>query len=231
MSVGVKFDLNDRLFLRDPQSTELGCKIIEYSILMIHELGFEAFTFRKLAQRIKSTEASVYRYFENKHLLLIFLVSWYWEWVGYLIDINTINIEDPQKKLSIAIDNIVFASRENPAISYVNENILHRIVIAEGTKSYHTKKVDKENKEGFFLDYKRLTEKVSKIIVEMDPDFPYPRTLASNLLEMANNQIFFAEHLPRLTDVKLEDEDYTPVCEMMKYFTFRMLKANRIPQL
>ena len=164
MAVGVRFQLNDRLFIRDPQSTALGCRIIQYSILLIDELGFEAFTFKKLAVRIKSTEASVYRYFENKHLLLIYLVSWYWEWVGYLIDTGTMNVEDPRRKLKIAIENIVDASRENPAIEYVNEHVLHRIVIAEGTKAYHTKQVDEENKEGFFLDYKRLAEKVANII-------------------------------------------------------------------
>ena len=37
----------------------------------------EEFTFRKLAQKINTTEASVYRYFENKHRLLIYILAWY----------------------------------------------------------------------------------------------------------------------------------------------------------
>ena len=81
--------LNKRLFVRDPQNTALGKKIIKHSILLIDEIGFEAFTFKKLARRMSSTEASVYRYFENKHMLLLYLVSWFWEWVTYLIDIHT----------------------------------------------------------------------------------------------------------------------------------------------
>lgn len=226
MAVGVRFQLNDRLFIRDPQSTALGCRIIQYSILLIDELGFEAFTFKKLAERIKSTEASVYRYFENKHLLLIYLVSWYWEWVGYLIDTGTMNVEDSRRKLKIAIENIVDASRENPAIEYVNENVLHRIVIAEGTKAYHTKQVDEENKEGFFMDYKRLCEKVTSIIRELNPEFPYPRTVASTLLEMANSQIYFAEHLPSLTDLKIKDQNYSDLVEMMEFFAFRLIDSN-----
>ncbi|HKK89114.1 MAG TPA: TetR/AcrR family transcriptional regulator [Saprospiraceae bacterium] len=225
MAVGVRFQLNDRLFLRDPQSTALGCRIIHHSILLIDELGFEAFTFKKLAERINSTEASVYRYFENKHLLLIYLVSWYWEWVGYLIDTGTMNVEDPSRKLKIAIENIVDASRENPAIEYVNEHVLHRIVIAEGTKAYHTKQVDEENKEGFFLDYKRLAEKLAAIIRELNPSFPYARTLASTLIEMSNNQIYFAEHLPRLTDLKIKDQNYRELAEMMEFFAFRLIAA------
>ena len=62
--------LNDRYFLRDPLHTELGTKIVSQSILMIDQLGFEQFTFKKLAHAIGSTEASVYRYFDNKHRLL-----------------------------------------------------------------------------------------------------------------------------------------------------------------
>ena len=81
--VGIKFKLNDSLFCKDPQDTDLGRKIIKHGILLIDELGFEAFTFKKLAKGIQSTEASVYRYFENKHLLLLYLTSLYWEWVSY----------------------------------------------------------------------------------------------------------------------------------------------------
>jgi len=52
----IKFNLNERLFLKDPQDSELGKKIIKSSITLIDELGFEAFTFRKLAVAINSTE-------------------------------------------------------------------------------------------------------------------------------------------------------------------------------
>ena len=191
---------------------------------MIDEIGFEAFNFKKLAVQMESTEASVYRYFENKHMLLLYLVSWYWEWVSFLIDINTMNITDPRRRLEIIIQNIVSASKENPSIDYVNESILHRIIIAEGTKAYHTKSVDKENTEGLFLNYKKLTEKVANVISELNPEFPYPHALASNLFEMANNQIYFAEHLPRLTDVHVKENDFSEVERMLSYYAFKLLE-------
>jgi AcrR family transcriptional regulator len=128
-----------------------------------------------------STKASVYRYFENKHKLLLYLMVWYREWVSYLIDIGTKNIVDPKERLKIIIKTYVNASRENPSIEYVNASILYRVIIAEGAKSYHTRSVDKENREGLFLNYKMLSEKVSAVIREINPDFPYPRALASNL--------------------------------------------------
>jgi AcrR family transcriptional regulator len=223
MAIGIRISLNERFYLRDPQETTLGQRIIKHSILLLDEIGFEAFNFKKLAKRMNSTEASVYRYFENKHLLLIYLVSWYWEWVSYLIDINTMNINDPERRLKIIIENFVYASKENPSIEYVNESVLHRLIIAEGTKAYHTKMVDEENTEGFFSNYKALVQKVANVISEINPGFPYPRALASNMFEMANNHIYFAQHLPRLTDVKVEGENFDEVEKMLEFFAHSLL--------
>jgi len=223
MSIAIRIQLNDKLYLRDPQETTLGKNLIQQSILLIDEIGFEAFNFKKLAIKMKSTEASIYRYFNNKHMLLLYLVSWYWEWVSYSIMVNTMNIDDPKRKLTIIISTFVDASRENPAIDYVNESVLHRVVIAEGTKAYHTKEVDKENTFGLFFNYKKLTLQVSKVVVELCSDFPYPRALASNLFEMANNHIYFAQHLPKLTDVSVEEENFDEVKKMLEYFAFNLL--------
>src|SRR5210317_482205 len=173
MSIEIKISLNDGLYLKEPQDSKLGRKIIQYSIILIDEFGFETFTFKKLANKINSTEASIYRYFENKHLLLIFLVNWYWEWVSYLIFINTMNVQDPRVKLRIIVHSFVSAPKDNPGIEYVNESKLHNIVISEGVKAYHTKEVDKENSKGFFSSYKNLANTVSKVISEINPKFEY----------------------------------------------------------
>lgn len=223
MAISIQMKLNENLYLRDPQNTKLGKRIIQYSILLIDEIGFEAFTFKKLAKRIKSTEASVYRYFENKHKLLVYLLCWYWEWMKFRIDFNTMNIDDPKRKMCIAISSIVDTSRRNTSISFVDEDVLHRIVVAEATKAYHTKEVDKENQEGFFLTYKSLAERIAKIALEINPDYPYPRALASTLLEMANNHIYFASHLPSLTDIEIKDGDLSQVEKLLEDFTFGLL--------
>ena len=219
----IKFDISEGLYCRDPQGTDLGRRIIEHSILMIDELGFEAFTFKKLANSIGSTEKSIYRYFDNKHFLLLFLTSWYWEWVHYLISINTINIKSPKKKFQIAIENLVLATSENTANSYINENILHKVVIKEGGKAYHINAVDDENKAGMFYSYKHLVKLLAEIIEEYNLKFKYAVSLSSNLFEMANNQIYFAEHLPELSSLapgKRQDED---LIKMLEYFSFKIL--------
>lgn len=226
MSIEIKISLNEGLYLKEPQDSNLGRKIIEHSILMIDEFGFEAFTFKKLAEKINSTEASIYRYFENKHLLLLFLVNWYWEWVNYLILINTMNVADPRKKLRIIIHSMVAASEDNTSTEYVNESKLHSIVIAEGGKAYHTKEVDEENLKGFFSSYKKLATCVSQVIAQVNPDFKYPFALATNLFEMSNNHIYFARHLPRLTDISVAGDDLKEVEKMLNYFVDRLLEKG-----
>ena len=68
----------ENIYIKDPQSSKLGRRILEYSIQIIRKEGLEKFTFKKLADEIGSNESSVYRYFENKHMLMLYLNSWYW---------------------------------------------------------------------------------------------------------------------------------------------------------
>ena len=53
-------NIHSGLYLRDPKETTLGQSILKFSIILIDELGFEHFTFKKLAAKINSTEASIY---------------------------------------------------------------------------------------------------------------------------------------------------------------------------
>ena len=223
MSVKIKFDLNDALYLKDPQASKLGRRIVQFSVEMIHEIGFESFNFKKLASKINSAEASLYRYFENKHMLLLYLVNWYWEWVNYLIVLNTMNIKESRKKMKIVVHSLVFATMDNSLVEFINESKLHRIVIFEGTKAYHTFNIDKENAAGMFKSYKDLIEAISLIVLEVNPNFKYPNTLASNLFEMTNNQLFFANHLPRLTDISSKENIEIEVEKMLSYFLDKLL--------
>lgn len=223
MYQGIKFNMNNKLYLRDPQNTDFGQKLLRNSILLMDEIGFEAFTFKKLAVRMKSAEASIYRYFENKHLLLLYLVCWYWEWVNYLVEINTKNVEDPARKLKILIHTLVQAPLESHLTEYINEHLLHRIVIHEGSKAYHISEVDAENQKGFYSSYKTLVERISSVILEVNPDFIYPKSLASNLFEMTNSQIYFAEHLPRLTNITSKETISEELEEMLSFFTTKIL--------
>lgn len=202
----ISFNINDKVFLKDPNSSELGIKILRGSIDLIEELGLENFTFKKLSNHISSTEASVYRYFESKHHLLTYLVLWYWGWQEYRIIMRCMNIEDPKERLKRAIKVLTERIEEDSQFADINEVKLNRIVIAESSKIYLIKDVERENSLGFFSQYKEVVNRVSSIILEINPNYKYPHMLVSTIIEGANHQRFFAEHIPSLTDV-FEGED------------------------
>ncbi|WP_242926608.1 TetR/AcrR family transcriptional regulator [Pontibacter vulgaris] len=225
MATSVQLHLNHQSYLREPESTELGRKIIAVSIKLIDELGFEDFTFKKLAREISSTEASIYRYFENKHKLLVYLVSWYWAWINYRVTFETNNIQDPLECLNRAISVISRSNINDPATPHVDEAALHRIVIAEASKVYHTKAVDADNREGYFMEYKRLCRHIADMVLVLAPDYPYPQTLVSTILEAAHQQVFFARHLPSLTNIQRHGQPEAETSAFLQHLIFAAINT------
>lgn len=220
--VKVHIDVDEKLYLKDPNSSELGMNIVRHSIEMIDDIGFEAFTFRKLATRIGATEPSVYRYFESKHKLLLYLLAWYWNYTDYKLMIATANIVSPAERLRTAIGLLTRPLEKDPGFAHVDETALYRIVVAESSKSYLIKDVDEVNKDGFFLGYKRLCNRVASIVKEMNPAYRFPRALISTVIESSHDQKYFAEHLPSLTDVGGEvSEDATTFLTEMVFRTIQ----------
>ena len=192
--------MNEALFIRNPEQSELGKSIIQHSIQFIAKNGFEVFTFKKLAENIGTTEAGIYRYFENKHKLLVYLTAWYWGWLEFQINYQTNNIKDPIVKLKKVIKLLATTVEDDELTGHVNEDLLHRIVISEGSKAYLTKQVGEDNKLHFFKPYKDICAVVGNIISACNPKYKYPKSLASTIIEMAHFQNFFMNNLPALTD-------------------------------
>ena len=207
----LRVKINDKIYIKDPETSTLGKKIIEHSILMIYEMGFESFTFKKLGKKIGSNESSIYRYFENKHKLLLYLTSWYWGWLEYQLVFSTNSISIPSEKLKKSIEIITRSVEKDTSFAHINEVLLNKIIINEYSKSYLTKEVDKENKEGYFSIYKRLVTRLQDIIKEVDPTYPYPSSLSSTVIEGGLHHHFLKEHFPSLTNC---NEKITPT----KYF-------------
>lgn len=224
MVAQLQLNLGSSLFLRDPQSSDLGRSIIQESIILFDKVGFEAFTFKKLSIQINSTEASIYRYFENKHRLLIYLIAWYWAYLEYKINYETHNIEAPEKKLSIAIKYISKQLEDDDLFVDISESALQRVVIQEIDKTFLTKNVDSDNKEGLFRGYKSLCVTIAKYIQEINPDFKYPHSLVSTCMEAAHQQIFFATHLPSLSDIDNTNDIYSQNFEFLKTLIFTSIR-------
>lgn len=200
MELSLQIKMNEKLFLRNPEETELGREIILHSIALIHKAGFESFTFKKLAEKIGTTEAGIYRYFENKHRLLVYIVSWYWSWLEYKVLVHTNNIKSPEMKLKKIIQILATQVKDDVQTKHVDERLLHEIVRMEGVKAYLTRHVTDDNKQRLFKPYKDLCGSIAAIILECNPKYKYPRSLSSSIIEMAHYQNFFMHNLPSLTD-------------------------------
>jgi AcrR family transcriptional regulator len=196
----IKIQVNPKTYVKDPETSDLGKKIIKNSILLIDEIGFEEFTFKKLGEKIGSNESSIYRYFENKHKLLVYLSSWYWAWIEYRLVFSTNNINDKFEKLKKAILIVTESIEDDSKTEHINEAVLNKIIIEEFTKTLYSKNVDEENKEGIFLIYKQINYRIEKMILDVNPDYPFAKSLVSSIIEGSLHQHFLKNHLKTITN-------------------------------
>lgn len=224
MDLEVRVKMNEKLFLKNPEDSVLGRKIVRKGLLLINKIGFEDFTFKKLAIEIDTTEASIYRYFENKHRLLVYLIAWYWSYLEYKVVFNTNNIKDPEVKLKAITKLISEPPPGGQAESdFLPEYEAYKLVISEGSKAYLSANVGKDNKDRLFKPYKDLCARLSSIIKEYNHKFKYPHSLASSLMEIAHSQNFFKNNLPSLTDFPKES-DSRRLNEFLNIVLFNSLK-------
>lgn len=206
MITQLKIAIPSSAYIRDPQETKLGCTILSAGVELLDEVGLEAFTFKKLATQIDSTEASIYRYFENKHQLLLFLYSWYWGWMHYRIYYRTLPLNGPEAKLRTALQLLLRDTENELPTSFIHEQKLKQLIEHEGIKSFLVKNIDAVNRNGAFENYKQLVELLAEWLRTIQPDFPYPNMLLTTIIEGVHLQHFFADHLPRLTNNDPESE-------------------------
>ncbi|EDM43389.1 hypothetical protein SCB49_00030 [unidentified eubacterium SCB49] len=215
-----QIQVNEKTFIKNPETSELGKRIVEHSITLIDDIGFDAFTFKKLGVIISSNESSIYRYFENKHKLLLYLTSWYWAWMEYQIVLQTFSITNASEKLEKIISIITATTKRDSNFSHINEKLLNKIVINEYSKSFLTKEVDTDNKEGYFSIYKRLITRIKDVIIQINNSYPFPASLASTLVDGSLHQHFLVNHFPTITDC---GKKHTPQ-EFYTHLIFNTLK-------
>lgn len=210
MDFQVSFKVNEKIYLRDPETSEVGKQIVKKAIDLIYELGFEQFTFKKLAVEIGSTEATVYRYFENKYRLLLYILNWYWCYMEFLVMFKLQNMTDKKEKLKLIVELLTHELPESSGQFDYNKKFLNHIVIAESSKVYLVKEVSEINRNEVFKPYKDLCSTIAEIITSYAPDYKYPRSLSTTLIETSHHQQYFSMHLPKLTDVSQQDtENFT----------------------
>jgi AcrR family transcriptional regulator len=227
-NVNITIDIKDSLYLRNPLETNLGKSIIKHAIILINEIGLEELNFRKLAEAMNSTEASVYRYFENKYNLLAYLTAWYWDFMHFMILLDIRNIKDPKIRLNQAILTLVNSLDSEMTPPYIDHTKLHIVIVENASKVYHNKNVDALNMEGYYVNYKKIIKTLSEMIAQVDCGFKYPIAFATNLIEQALNNEYYLEHLPSLTDSKNRVKiAKIETIKMLEYMIDRVLNTNK----
>ncbi len=207
MDFKLSFHVNEAIYLKDPEGTDLGKKIVKRSIDLINDLGFEAFTFKKLAIEIGTTEATIYRYFENKHRLLLYIINWYWCYMEFLLDFQLQNLTNPTLKIKTIVQLLTHDLPESSGGLDYNKKYLSQIVISESSKVYLVKEVAEINKNEVFKPYKDLCAKIAEVITSYNQAYLFPKSLSSTLIETAHHQQFFSQYLTKLTDIQEKDKE------------------------
>ncbi len=199
MQIELKVNTPSSTFLKNPQDSRLGEDILLEGICLMNELGFEQFTFKKLAIQIGSSEVSIYRYFESKHQFLQYLFAWHWGWMEHKIHLSCASLPTTTDKLNCSL-RICLGQNTTQIFEVKFENELQQIIQNEGLKAIFIKNVDEVNKLGVFENYKKLIDQLVNWVIEICPNYPYPNMLITNMIEGSMLQNFYAEHLPRLTN-------------------------------
>jgi AcrR family transcriptional regulator len=189
------------LYLRDPEGTRLGQAILSEGLVLMNELGVEAFTFKKLAARIDSTEVSLYKYFPNKQRLLQYYFQLYWLWLRQVCGRHAERSVDPLGTVRSVVDALCGVWPKDVPTAQLDPFALRLLVIEEGMKSYLHKNVDADNARRLFLPYKALSAFIAECLVAYRKDVPMPRSFATTIIEMAHSLPFAMEHLPSLTEL------------------------------
>ena len=176
-----KITIPEGVFIKDPETSVLGKNIITQGMELIHEMGFDGFTFKKLGTHIGSNESSIYRYFENKHKFLLYLSSWYWAWVEYNLVMETHSITDPKEKIIQAVTVLTRKVDNDSSNTPINLVLIHKIMISEFSKSFLTKSVDQENEQGLFVAYKRVHSRLQGFIKVANPSYNFSASLANTI--------------------------------------------------
>jgi AcrR family transcriptional regulator len=210
----IRIVVDEHLYLRDPQETELGRRLLSVAVEMIGEMGLEAFTFSKLARKCASTEASVYRYFHNKHELLGYLVAWYWSWLDHQVNVRSTNIADPARRLNVILSVLAVSTSGNDITPWMNETLLHRLVVSESGKlqlaGQHTAARAYAHQEVF-------TRRIADAITGVHAAYKYPKAVASLLIQQAHQQRWYAEHFPELTEINISNGNSKPLVKFLEH--------------
>ncbi|MBI1184610.1 TetR family transcriptional regulator [bacterium] len=204
-------------YIKDPAGTDLGRRIVSSASDQIKEFGFNSFTLKKLANEIKSVEASVYRYFESKEHLAYYLLANYWAVLEFRLAVFTSGIDDPKLKLEKTIDVLVgVLNEEIPGLqSEVEFKILQQIARDNYFYSLsllHDNSRHNDIKKSFKQQVSKIQSQLSELIGELSPNFRNANALADTII----NQSLYSTQELNMAGLPTCTEGYEKIAAYLK---------------
>jgi AcrR family transcriptional regulator len=223
MSASLKINVTPAIYLRDPEETDLGRRIVVVGVDLILSDGYESFTFKKLAEQLNSTEASIYRYFESKQHLLMYIFYRYWEGMKINLNIELQKIESGKERLKRLVKFITMP-QWHVKDRLIDEQKLVELAQTENIRIHLFNQVDAYNKNGMYIAYKNFVQQLADEILAYKSHYAYAQSLASVLLNSAINQLYYANHLPSLTNIRKGEKAKNELRGFLEHFLFASLK-------
>jgi AcrR family transcriptional regulator len=160
------FHPNPALFIKDPLTSQVGMQILSCSVTMLQEAGLEGLTFKKLASEMKSTEATIYRYFTNKQQLLMYIMSIYAASLQMRLVLATTNISNPVDRLKEAIHCLMEVPKKDSMMEGMKLTQLHAIWCSEMPRWMDGTLTDSDQRKWWYQDLIELADRIKQIISE-----------------------------------------------------------------
>lgn len=177
----IQITVPSSIYVSDPIHTELGKKILKEGSILIAEDGIDNFTFKKLSKKIESTEAAIYRYFVNKHMLLWYYNAWYWKWMEYNFVFKSQNIESKYEKCLLVTEMLSNPPVISKAIEYIDGESLLKVIKKDGLRLFLMIKKDNEESD-YSTSLKSFCDRFKKLIEELNPSYPFSLEMAFNII-------------------------------------------------
>jgi AcrR family transcriptional regulator len=205
MTINISHDINPNLFVKNPTDTDLGRKIVGNGLRLLHKTGIEQFNFKKLAVAAKTTEASVYRYFKDKHQFILYFNAWYWRYILFLVEIEIKTEQKPKDQLNSMLSFLYNKQKFKFKSEILDIYLLRELMLSESVRLIYTQNIENITKLNLLSDQIKFLEMIKNIIKEINPKIKYPLALASTIVEGIQMQNHFISHSLPLTDMQTSD--------------------------
>ncbi|MGE0568274.1 MAG: TetR/AcrR family transcriptional regulator [Bacteroidia bacterium] len=208
MTINISHDINSNLFVKNPSDTELGRKIVGKGLQLVHKLGIENFNFKKLAENINTTEASVYRYFKDKHQFVLYLNAWYWRYILFLVEFELKSEQKPIDKLNTVLSILYNKQKFKFKSEILDILLLRELMLSESVRLIYTQNIESINKQNLLSDQIKYLEIVKDIIKNINPKIKFPLAIATTMVESIQIQHHLISHGLPLTDIPSNESKY-----------------------